>query len=229
MQLQVPTLQWEARKPPRILGNRGKDSATVFAWGDASQWRLPQHSFFLTQLWKCTWCSLAIANHFPSILLHCPHICYIGATPGKKVHIFPQRNKREKRAPIFLFERQEANVLLSQPLTVPNHPRGQELSSPMAATPVAASNYRCKKKQKCMTGLWLSKSLPRQKQAINCSVVLILESRQTSILYTAACITVIFASGCMIQEPTIPLVLNKYSLSWPPFNCNWWLQKSRAC
>lgn len=99
-------------------------------------------------------------------------------------------------------------MLLSQPLTVPNHQRGQEISAPVVATPVATSNYFCKKKQKCMPGLWLSKSWPRQKQAINCSVVLVVDSRQTSILYTAACITVILVSGCVVQEPAIPLVLN---------------------
>lgn len=99
-------------------------------------------------------------------------------------------------------------MLRSHPLTMPNHQKGQELSAPITATPVAASNYFCKKKQKCMPGLWLSKSWPRQKQAINCSVVLVVESGQTSILYTAACITVVLASGCGVQEPTIPLVLN---------------------
>lgn len=91
---------------------------------------------------------------------------------------------------------------------MPNHQKGRELSVPMAATPVAASNYFCKKKQKCMPGLWLSKSWPRQKQALNCSVVLVVESGQTSILYTAACIAVGLASGCGVQEPARPLVPN---------------------
>lgn len=178
MQLQVPTLQWEALKPPRILGSRGKDSTTLFTWRDASQWHLPQHRFFLTQLWNCTRCSLAIANHFPSILIHCPHICYIGPLLGRRSISSSKETKERKEHPSFRLKGKRQMCWFHNHWLCLTIKEAKKLSAPMAATPVAASNYCCKKKQKCVTGLWLSK---RQKQAINCHVVLVVESRQTSL------------------------------------------------